>query len=718
MKTENTLRTARNSLLCFFMALAAGFLVACGGGGGGGGVTVPSSPNVPTTSLATVNFSTYLFDTAAEGVEYSGPTGNGVTGEGGVFNASEGVFEFSIGATDLGRVSLNSDWANNEVTPSDFIGVNEAQAITIARIMQGLDSGNDLNDGISISQGAREHPEDLSALLDAMGTVQISNVVIGAESYTIPSVADAMSHLTATRKCLFSGGYVGDFEGASADGATRTSGQSYYAVEPFVNRVRTFTGADGNAEFRSFDETFTVGVTGSEIILSPGNELSFITPRLVAGVWQSANASGTENLTLAADTGNPGATRRIVGVETTGTGATLVGMYVLDYFEEATVFRGRYYDAAGVVSSVPLSLTIANGVSWPADNGMTVTLTLSGTRGEGNTTIAMEIVRVDENYGSFGGVDSELSGTWCDIGGAVGSTVPLTLSIEVTVTWSEVPGATVYKLYRSTASDGTVQIGGDIPSTVTLYVDRPSAGPEYSYQLEACNSAGCSERSSDPDPAGSGGGDGNGNGNGGGDDGQCRVGQMLMIGESCEWNGHTFSAESGGLAIAGPRISSAPLLTRRFVQQIGSDTLEATRDGTTWTITRADGAPDDGNGGDGNGGDGNGGDGNGNGNGNGGGGGGGAPLADPCFLGQTLRPGDSCSFIEHTISVSSASGGLSEISLDPPPEIGTGTFTRDPRGLDVTYTLTNRTTGARVGEVIIRNLGDDNDWIIRTLTTF
>ena len=592
MQTGNTLRTARNSLLCFFMALAAGFLVACGGGGGG--VAVPSSPSVPTTSLATVNFSTYLFDTAAEGVEYSGPTGNGVTGEGGVFNASEGVFEFSIGATDLGRVSLNSDWANNEVTPSDFIGVDEARVIDIARIMQGLDEDGMLQNGISISQNTREAAPDVFAdiALPVNAGGDEFDVIIRAKPLTIRARTDAEDHLTATRKCLFSGGYVGDFEGASADGATRTSGQSYYAVEPFVNRVRTFTGADadGNAEFVSFDNAaFNVGVIGSEIILSPGNELSFITPRLVAGVWRSAIASGTENLTLAADTGNPGATRRIVGVETTGTGATLVGMYVLDYFEEATVFRGRYYDAAGVVSSVPLSLTIASGVSWPADNGMTVTLTLSGTRGEGNTTIAMEIVRVDENYGSFGGVDSELSGTWCDIGGAVGSTVPLTLSIEVTVTWSEVPGATSYKLYRSTVSVGTyVQIGGDI--TVTLYVDTPSAGPEYFYQLEACNSAGCSERSSDPDPA-AGGGDGNGgDGNGGAppDDGQCYEGQTLTVGESCTFGDggtETFRVIAGGNTVTfDDRSFSASSTVWNLNSGVGY-LISFTKSGDTWELT-------------------------------------------------------------------------------------------------------------------------------------
>ena len=130
MKSENILRAARNSLLCFFMALGAGFLVACGGGGSVSGDPTPPAPQ---------GFPVYLSDSAAEGVEYSGPTGSGLTGKGGVFLASEGVFEFSIGDTNLGRVQLSGDWANSHVTPADFIGVDEQKVIDIARIMQGLD---------------------------------------------------------------------------------------------------------------------------------------------------------------------------------------------------------------------------------------------------------------------------------------------------------------------------------------------------------------------------------------------------------------------------------------------------------------------------------------------------------------------------------------------------------------------------------------------------
>ena len=142
MKTGNTLRIARNSLLCFFMALAASFLVACGGGGGGdvatplpggnGGGGGGGGGGVVST------FPAYLVDAPVEGAEYSGPTRpvKDVTGKNGEFEASEGVFEFSVGATTLGSVRLSSSSA---VTPADFIGVDEAKAIEIARILQALD---------------------------------------------------------------------------------------------------------------------------------------------------------------------------------------------------------------------------------------------------------------------------------------------------------------------------------------------------------------------------------------------------------------------------------------------------------------------------------------------------------------------------------------------------------------------------------------------------
>ena len=598
MKTGNTLRAARNSLLCFFMALAAGFLVACGGGGGG---------DVGGGGGGNVTFPVYLSDAAVEGAEYSsGPASNGLTEKGGVFMADEDVFEFSIGATALGSVQISRAWDGSQVTPADFMGVDEEKVIDIARILQGLDEDGNPQNGILISQNTRENAPDLFGDIDGNdGTVAI---VIGAKTFMIPSEEDAKNHLVATRKCLFSGGYVGDFEGTRlSDGAARR-GQSYYAVEPFVNRARTFTGGGSNDnDFVSFLQTSTVGVIGSTITLSEGNELSFITPRLVAGVWQttnndeSVNSSGTESLTFAADTGNPGATRRIVGVETTNNKETVVGMYVLDYFEEATVFRGRYYDvdATSGVSSEVLSLTIAGGGSWPATAGITTTLTLSGTLGGEATAVTVEVVRKDENYGSFGGVGTqELSGTWCDIGGATGVAVPppqtppapsasARSESEIEITWSAVSGATRYYLFRSTSSDEITLIGDDI-STLRYRDSGLSANTEYYYLLGACNSVGCSDlspevsvttRPTQASPSGAPATSLN----------QCRVGQRLMPGGSCNWKGNTFVVRSDGNAsFAGedfPLDSSGGVYNRHsFVNDVGYS-IGVTRTGDTWEIT-------------------------------------------------------------------------------------------------------------------------------------
>ena len=66
---------------------------------------------------------------------------------------------------------------------------------------------------------------------------------------------------------------------------------------------------------------------------------------------------------------------------------------------------------------------------------------------------------------------------------------------EISIVWSEVAGATHYNLYRATVSGGAyMQIGGDIATTGYLDSNLPEATPYY-YQLEACNSGGCSGRS-------------------------------------------------------------------------------------------------------------------------------------------------------------------------------------------------------------------------------
>ena len=622
MKTENTLRMARNSLLCFFMALGAGFLVACGGGGGGG--------DVGGGGIST--FPAYLVDAPVEGAEYSGPTRpvKDVTGKDGEFEASEGVFEFSVGATTLGSVRLSS---RSAVTPADFIGVDddEAKAIEIARIMQALDFDGDPQNGISISQSAREGlTVDLFARLTA-GTGPIS-VTLGGVNLTIPPVADAEAHFVATRRCLFSGGYAGSYRVTSVLRSQRGSiegpadeGQSYFALEPFANRIR---GVESSNIFPIFNDVafesflITVGAIGSTITLSEGNELSFVTSRLVTGIWTDGGRSESGTYSLALVTGNPGANRRIVGVDVDpDDNDEAFGLYVLDYFAggDDSGFRGQYYDVATGRSSA-LLLTIASGGPWPTDTTATE-LVLSGTLGGDATAVTVQVIRnQDSSYGTFTGDTpdgGELSGTWCDIGGASGVAVPPPASprmpsapsasivvfsdnednefIEAVVTWSAVSGATSYKLYRSESSgEAYARVGGDIYGLRYWDFGVLSADTEYFYQLEACNSGGCSGRSPEvstsqevtppvvpqvtPPPVAS---------------GQCRVGQRLTPGDSCTWLGHTILVKSDGDAsIMGPSVNMDSLrrdrsITTRFQHDTNGGVLALVSQAgeTTWTVT-------------------------------------------------------------------------------------------------------------------------------------
>ena len=619
MKTENTLRMARNSLLCFFMALGAGFLVACGGGGGGG--------DVGGGGIST--FPAYLVDAPVEGAEYSGPTRpvKDVTGKDGEFEASDGVFEFSVGATTLGSVRLSSSSA---VTPADFIGVDEAKVIDIARIMQGLDDNGMPGDGISISQSTREGlTVDLFA--NAMATAGLAeddefSITVGALTLTIPDKEVAEDHFLATRRCLFSGGYAGSYRVTSVLRSQRGSiegpadeGQSYFALEPFANRIR---GVESSNIFPIFnDEAFesfliTVGAIGSTITLSEGNELSFVTSRLVTGIWTDGVRSESGTYSLALVTGNPGANRRIVGVDVDpGNNGEAFGLYVLDYFAggDDSGFRGQYYNVATGRSSA-LLLTIASGGPWPTDTTATE-LVLSGTLGGDATAVTVQVIRnQDSSYGTFtGGTPDggELSGTWCDIGGASGVAVPPPASprmpsapsasivvfsddednefIEAVVTWSAVSGATSYKLYRSESSgEAYARVGGDIYGLRYWDFGVLSADTEYFYQLEACNSGGCSGRSPEvstsqevtppvvpqvtPPPVAS---------------NQCSVGQSFTAGQSCVWNGETFAVRSDGNAsFAGqnfPIDSDGSFRRTNLVNNAGY-IIRVTRTGNTWQI--------------------------------------------------------------------------------------------------------------------------------------
>ena len=523
------------------------------------------SRRLPESSVTThrlPEFAVYLSDSAAEGVEYSSPNGSGLTWKGGVFSATKGVFEFSIADTTLGSVSLNIDWANAHVTPADFIGVDEQKVIDIARIVQGLDEdGLPRQNGISVSRRARTDVRgDLFDVLTAATEISISSVdsteidIFSAayrfpsRIYTIPKEEDARDHFVDTRKCLFTGVYDGNYRATSPDGLI-DEGQIYYAVEPFARPRGKVTGVKFSNEdpsVRNNDGVATelsgpvdIGVIGSTITLSEGNELSFVTPRVVAGIWQEVTlkggidiiVSGTSALTLAE--GNPGATRRIVGVDRGGNPppSRILGLYVLDYFAKDNEanggsFSGRYYNIVDNVNYA-LSLTIVGAGSWSA---RTTDLILSGTRTASyNGDITATAITVgsitrygdihDNDYGSFnatvrtGQGNGIISGTWCDISGAVGVATPpeplpqspkappravATSPTQIDIAWDyPIEGASTYNLYRIAAGDPRyLQVLVDSGIETRGHRDTGlRSGTKYFYQLEVCNTSGCSARS-------------------------------------------------------------------------------------------------------------------------------------------------------------------------------------------------------------------------------
>ena len=457
------------------LACVVGLLAACGGGGGGGvvpqpdpkqlpnggggGVVPQPGPKQPPTDVPITpapSFTAYLSDAAVQGLQYSGTAGEGVTGEGGVLTVSVGAIRFFVGGTTLGSVQINENWDNAHLTPADFVGVDMAEVISITRILQALDEDEDLQNGISISQTARLGVKNLFDDLTGSGAMNVG-------SYNIPSVDDAMRHFVSTRQCIFSGVYAGGYE--STVGSNTGERPGYFAFEPFANRAR----GEFSAANDLMSVAITVGETRSVVTLSSGNELDFVTPRLVTGVWSSATESGTNRFTLLA--GDPRATRRLVGVESDA-GQTVSGLYALDYFDFDDSFRGQYYDVK--TDNVSVLLYEGDG-AWP-DAMMTASLTLT----RGNDVITLEFVRKDQNYGEFEGIGdyAGLSGTWCDFRGSGKPIAPIMLATPVTpsaptaatqsegaisISWSAVADATHYKLYRSATSGGSFeQIGGEI----------------------------------------------------------------------------------------------------------------------------------------------------------------------------------------------------------------------------------------------------------------
>ena len=207
MKTETTLRAVRNSLLCFFMALGAGFLVACGGGGGG---------DVSSSNSGTFHASDWVV-----GLDYTYNGETGKTGEKGTFSfPSNQTIAFSIGQVTLGNfVSGPSD---DFVTPTRFGG--GTVAINAERLLIALDSDGEENNGTIVLNEASA--TDATVVWDELidsndaATLEIADGVTVRR--TILSAMQAEDLLKNTNNCAFSGSFEGTWTETNDDGSTTT----------------------------------------------------------------------------------------------------------------------------------------------------------------------------------------------------------------------------------------------------------------------------------------------------------------------------------------------------------------------------------------------------------------------------------------------------------------------------------------------------------------
>ena len=213
MKTENTLRTARNSLLCFFMALGAGFLVACGGGGGGGGGVSSSNGTFHASDWVVGLDYTYLDN---------GETGK--TGEKGAFPLRSGqTVVFSIGNVTLGTLSSVSDASEDFITPTR-IG-DEPRAVDVEQLLIALDSDGD-NGTIALDENSATDAMVVMSVLAATPITDEMILSVGVEDVSvavervIPTEAEASGLLANTNNCAFSGAFEGRWSERFSDGRT------------------------------------------------------------------------------------------------------------------------------------------------------------------------------------------------------------------------------------------------------------------------------------------------------------------------------------------------------------------------------------------------------------------------------------------------------------------------------------------------------------------
>jgi hypothetical protein len=354
-------------------------LCACGGGGGGdsgGGAGAPS--------LQTGQF----IDGRVQGIAYSSASGSGVTDASGTFQFGSGQsVTFCLGTITNGvcqGFNLGTAPGKFLMQVRDLSGGLALVEQNKLRLLQALDSDNDLSNGIDISAGMRTVVQPHTLNFNQTTTLFASSFSAIAPNLqnplgrlpTLPSATAAQDHANRTLACEMTGLLEGSYSGSDSgvfEAIIQPNGLIVIRGQSSVDTTSKFTGI-GTVPTTAGAETFVVGSTTTGATFS-----GTLNSTGISGNWSNTGASGTftgSRKTLALAPGTTGDIYRGVF-----SGDDLGGFILA--INSSNAITGQFYSASdNTFGSLSGTRTVSTSLS-------TTTVSVNGTFPAGSYTGAV-----------------------------------------------------------------------------------------------------------------------------------------------------------------------------------------------------------------------------------------------------------------------------------------------------------------------------------------
>lgn len=292
--------TAATSLIgspqAALMVLA--LLAGCGGGGGGGGGGGSSSGGGGgSPQLESGQF----IDGRVQGIAFSSPSSSGVTDANGTFQfgAGENV-SFCLGNFQGGACqgfSLGSGRGKFLVQVRDLSSTTRSEQNKL-RVLQALDSDNDLTNGITISTAVRNaaqglvlnFDQDTSVFTSSFSAISGNLFAALGRSPLLPTTTQAQAHANRTLACELTGLYEGTYGGSDTgvfEAIVHPNGLILVRGQSSMVTSERFSGT-GSVPVTGGAETFIVGST-----TTGANFNGTINATGLSGTWTNVGQSGT-----------------------------------------------------------------------------------------------------------------------------------------------------------------------------------------------------------------------------------------------------------------------------------------------------------------------------------------------------------------------------------------------------------------------------------------